>query len=814
MLRTTTTVWAGLFLLAGLPLAGARALAQDSTAAAPAPAAADSLDTALAGSFHYTGNVEGAFTDGTFVAAVAPGGYSISATEKRTTGDVSWTGSGSIVGKSLIVVRPEGSVGLVGALSGTGAAPTTLQYIAVFSDQTDHAPVTVYRKTAAGTSTQIGTATLEQHVTIWDKPGDLLAFAEQIVDKAMSKEIDLKTSFGIGNYTSLGIGVGVQVLSGTDYSDYMKQSDLAYRLAGKGEPVWIRAIVQGGPTVSWGSSIPLGDVSLSAGFSAGAVLRYTCDEQEAKPAGITDTKGIEQVFENVPANAFALPSNSEKALAMTVGARRTLVGTGSLALSGGAAFGYRLDDLGALAGKVQVGVDAGVSVSWGLTGNLELDFERQSDSLVHLHWTRGGASTTSAGVNFLLGLYVDPTYQATLATGLLTSPVNAVVNTGQSYTCVSFSASASWLDASQLAFDMTFDLSDPAACAAYNAAVLGDLRAVQALAAATTHAGLKVFTQTSTLTDQLSYSAHFSAFQVVSIDAASQTTHVQIDVQTLDGTKSATEVYSYAKTVKGFFAHLFGDGDRSMSTSASDATVVTPTGTTTSGEQLSFTFDQTLSHVSHERVDEELAMAGSLFGEDTIASDVEAIHAEQAKKGFDKAKVHFEATFGSTAISKVLAGNDDTFYIAYGAASTPGDTTYSWTADRIAYLSKLSLVQEKNATQQQEADREEAWDLYDAKNLGKLLDKARSASKNSDAQVQEFRDLAKKAGFDLRTLVALCDLAGRDDSRVAFTFSGDGGLSFSKTAGQATALPSVTTPVPAAPTPAPSAAAVAAAGAH
>jgi hypothetical protein len=98
------------------------------------------------------------------------------------------------------------------------------------------------------------------------------------------------------------------------------------------------------------------------------------------------------------------------------------------------------------------------------------------------------------------------------------------------------------------------------------------------------------------------------------------------------------------------------------------------------------------------------------------------------------------------------------------------------------------LIHENNATQAQEAERLEAWDLYYAKGYSKLLDKARASSKSAADQVKQLRDMAKKAGFDLRAIVALCDLAGHDDCRVAFSLQADG-LDFSKSAGQASALP-------------------------
>src|SRR6202030_1127349 len=111
----------------------------------------------------------------------------------------------------------------------------------------------------------------------------------------------------------------------------------------------IRTVVQGGPTVSWGYSIPIGTsgASISAGFSAGTTLGYTCDDQFTRPESLDDTGVLKQLVEDLPAKGFTLPMNADKALAQPEGTRPSLLGSGALALSGGAAFGYRLDELGA-----------------------------------------------------------------------------------------------------------------------------------------------------------------------------------------------------------------------------------------------------------------------------------------------------------------------------------------------------------------------------------------------------------------------------------------------------------------------------------
>ena len=337
-----------------------------------------------------------------------------------------------------------------------------------------------------------------------------------------------------------------------------------------------------------------------------------------------------------------------------------------------------------------------------------------------------------------------------------------------------------------LVIDLVFDLSQPSACAAFEAAVVGDLRAAQDLAAAKDHGGLETDTITTTLTDALTYDVHFDACKVLFYDHATNTTDVHITVSSLDGTTSATDVFSYAKAVHGFLARLFG-GDRSLTASATDETVVKPGGASETGSLVTFTFDQTLSNASHERVDDELLLANSLFGEAALANAVADVHADR-NKSFGTVAVHVEIDLGSNAVAKILASSDDAFLAAYGAACVPGEAGYDdWTPANIAALRDVSLVEEENATPAQEARRLEAWALHYADDSRKILDSARQQTA-LPKKVAAFRDLAKKDGFRLRSLVALATLAGGDDCHVAFSIKGTD-LSFDHAVGTASPLP-------------------------
>src|SRR5207244_3257361 len=113
-------------------------------------------------------------------------------------------------------------------------------------------------------------------------------------------------------------------------------------------------------------------------------------------------------------------------------------------------------------------------------------------------------------------------------------------------------------------------------------------------------------------------------------------------------------------------------------------------------------------------------------------------------------------------VSRVLAASYDELLTAYGRACFEHD--YVWTAERVAALRKTSLVMKNNASQREEAQRIEAWDLRDAESQLKLIAKARRAGASPQDRVEAFRKVAKEDGFQLRAIVALALVAGQDDA--------------------------------------------------
>lgn len=740
---------------------------------APAVARADS--TKLDGTFRFKGDVGGKFDGKLVIESRADGSYSIHATESRDK-TVEWSGSGKLDGKVLTIVREKG---IVEALDKDKASDLT--YVATFDDKLDKAAVRVLRGSA-----EVGSASLEAKESLWKKiPGELLSLARDQVDKAVHKEIDLTKEFDVLSYGHIGIKTGFQLLPDSALSPLQKESNDTFRAAGKGEPLWIRDIVQGGPRVAYSTSIPLdstGSISLSLGFSLGGQITYTVDDQYTQPTGFKDAKGALDVIEDVPARVFNLPLSAARAEELPEGARRELDGDGSLALSGGISFGYRLEELGALKDKATVGLNGGASVTWNIHGDLSLQVERQKEKLVRVHWMKGATKQFDAGVQALLGFYVSDTLLAKVKAPA-DKVVNAVVKQGESYTTVEFNASADWLKQNQLDIDMVFDLADPSARAAYERAVQGDLLAVQALADSKQPGGLKTYTVTSTLTDALSFHAKFSAFKVLSASTDRKTTNIHVEVETLDGAKATTDTFDYDRTGSG----LFGD-KKSLSAEAMTREVVRPNQPSVSGQRVDFKFSSHNAQTWHDEMQDQLRLGVLLFGMDKLASQWNLIANDHPDifHHYGASDMTLEVELGSSAIEKVLSVSYDDLLAAYGRAHW--EKGYRWTAERVAQLRATSLIHENDESQAQEAQRLEAWDLYDAEKVLKLVMNARKAGAMKD-RVAAFRDSAKKDGFALRAVVAFALIAGQSDVHVAYTLKDSNWMNVSLSRGAITPVP-------------------------
>lgn len=740
---------------------------------ASTPAIARAESARPDGTFRFKGDVGGSF-DGKLVVEPQGGTFVVTASEGR---DADWRGTGVLEGNVFTITREKG---IIDALDRNNESALT--YVATFDKKFEKASVRVLRGDA-----EVGSASLEERKSVWQKiPGELLGLARKEVDKAIHKEIDLTAEFSVLSYGHIGIRASAELLEDGELTPFMKDSDELFRAAGKGAPIWIRSVVEGGPRIAYSHSIPIdgsGTVRVDVGFSLGGMVRYTCDDQYTRPASIKDAKGALAVLEEMPARVFSLPLTAGKAEALPIGTKRTLDGQGALALTGGISFGYRLEELGALEKKAVVGVNAGLSVTWNIHGDLRLEVERQREKLVKVRWTKGTTRQFGAGVNALLGFYVSEELLAKLKSPT-DKVVNAVVKEGERYTTVTFNASVDWLKQNELAIDMLFDLSDEKARAAYERAVVGDLVAVQALADLKTPSGLKDFKVTSTLTDALSFHAKFAAFRILSASTDRKTTNIHVDVAALDGSTSSTDTFGYERSGKG----LFGDS-RTLTAEAMTREVVRPNQPVATGQRVSFKFSGRDDRTWKSELLDTLRLGGLLFGADKVSNETRLItgHEPGLLRHYGATDMTLEVTLGSSAVEKVLSASYDELLLAYGRAHW--EKNHNWTPTRAELLRNTSLHMDNDATTEQEELRKEAWDFYDAEKVLKLVMKARRTGSTMKDRVQAFRDIAKKDGFKLRAVVAFALLAGEQDARVAFTLKAQNWMGVNLAKGAVSAVP-------------------------
>ncbi|HZV00890.1 MAG TPA: hypothetical protein VFF73_29515 [Planctomycetota bacterium] len=719
------------------------------------------------------------------------GAFTATAHEVRGTSTLDWVGAATITSdRVLTVTRLDSNIGITGALSSDHSRAVSHEYVASFDAAFGHADVKILAVAPSGTKTQVGSATLDASA-ISKIPGDMIALGESTLDKALHKELDLDKDFGFLSYAHVGVKAGAQLLSSSDETADMKAGDATFRAAGKGDPIWIKTLFEGGPRVDWSKSFPVDPaaaLNLDFGFEVGARVHYECEDQYKEPAGITDGSGLLNLVESLPAETFALPLSAETALALPQGSHRLLDGLGSVAISGGASVGYRLAELGILDGHADVDLSAGLGVHWSLGGNLQVEVTREGPHSARVKWTRVASRDFGANASLVIGLALDQTAvdaASSLVTNDTKTPasatnavVNAIVKSGQNYTQVKFSFSADWTKSDQLEVEALFDLSNPAAKGPYEAAIRGNMTVAQDLGANGPAQGVLECKVTSTLTDALATDTEFSVFNLLSYHHDSRTASVRVDVKTADGTHSVTNMDLFDENTN----HLFGGKD-SLEAVSTNRTVELPKAAPVVGQRVDFKATHQDGADSGD-IRNDLAIGSLLLG-DSASADLARL--QPAKdQDYGTATLAITLSLGQTAMGKILATSENDFYAAYGRTFV--GKGYSWTPDRVKTLSKTSLVQDKNNNSAQEAQRLEAWDWREARTIYGYIKSADKSGKTLADKLDAFPAMAKENGYNLRAIATFAVLAGGQDEQASFSLSAKN-VSFSKTVGTVSALP-------------------------
>lgn len=317
-----------------------------------------------------------------------------------------------------------------------------------------------------------------------DKPGKhLLALGRKELEKRAAEGIGFDTDLSLGSYLHLGVGSHVRWLR-----PEVLTADQARELrSGTGKNAWIVSEVIGAPRVAHSVSVPVGEVTLSIGFDAGARVRYEVTDLYPLPESIKDGETMAEALRSLGKRTFDLPLDTAEALALTPGARRVMDGEAAVAVSGALQVGREVTHFGD--DVVRVGATARVGGWYRLQGNLRIEVARLSGQACRVRVTRGTTVSRGAQAELFLGAaidhaklaarlspatdYIDSAKVRDLLNGAVTDAAESAIKDALRF---ELRGSVSGAVENELDLSYRFDLNAADARAAYEKAVKGDLR--------------------------------------------------------------------------------------------------------------------------------------------------------------------------------------------------------------------------------------------------------------------------------------------------------------------------------------------------
>jgi hypothetical protein len=694
--------------------------------------------------------------------------------------NLDWTGLAKL-NRLVLTITPksEAGVGFIGALDGDkNAVQSRIELVATFdSDKFEHATVTidqVVTKAGKSTRTHLGSGELKETLLdeLKEEAGELVILGRKKVRELTDKGIHGDKGLDLfGGFLHIGVQVGVRTLGADEESDQQKAADAAQE--GK-NPIWIETTAEGGPIVGHTTTIPLngaGTLSLQVGFQALVNVRYAVQDQYTLQPDIAVQLAKKEV------RAAKVPIDAKRALAMPLGSRRELEGSGSIATSGELIFGAAfLDELQhATNDFAEFRADASVGVTFTVTGDYKVEVDRQEDSLVHVHWSRVQSREFDVDASLAVGLVANDDKIGTLKKPTQTV-VNAIVNRVGDYAVLKIDLSHDNSHERDLDVDMVIDLASPKGADAYDKAIKGDLRSAHQL-----HhmkdGSIKSWSIVSKLTDSVTTDASLSLFKLLTLNASRENGHTYELVSTDRGAQ-ATDTFDH-KRKSGWLVRLFGGSDKEVDATATARTVRALGSPTQRGLHLTIDYTRHDQKTSADDLNDRLNLAREFFGD--------APAAPLNQKKFGPTDVNLSVEMGTKALDTILKATDDEFYAAYGSAIW--DKSYTWGPSQVKALKKVSLIMENNETTAQYNLRMQAWALRDADAILKIIHQAQKSGATTVTQARAFRDMIDKNSLKLYAVIALTHLAGSDDAKVSISIKGGDTTFFDKAAGTASDLP-------------------------
>lgn len=320
--------------------------------------------------------------------------------------------------------------------------------------------------------------------------GRLKALAAKEVKKALEGGVGLNERFSLVDFLHIGVGGEVALVSDKDLT-----ADQRTALAARaGRWAWVRTDIDGGVRLPFNATIPLGGATVSVGLEAGGALAYEVVDLQQLPEGLSDWKQGVRSLRELGERVFTLPLTADEALAHPLGARRSLEGQLTVAVSGSLGVGY---DTTVASDLLEVGASAHVGGFYRLRQHLRMELTRLGGSAVRVRLDRGRRHVVGATARAFVGAslgedrvvdevqdltsleYLEPVTEA--AVGGVGDVVKSVLR-------FELSGEVSAESANGVDISYRFDLRQPRARAAYERAVRGDLTA----AAEATGAGVEL----------------------------------------------------------------------------------------------------------------------------------------------------------------------------------------------------------------------------------------------------------------------------------------------------------------------------------
>lgn len=405
-----------------------------------------------------------------------------------------WKGSGHEAdGERIgdeVRIRVTGTASLVGALS-AGGIESTGELVFRLTDATAG---TCQLQATLGDGSTLRATGKKQGPELEDLAGHLLVYNPEALKRdvkalvgkelknALKDGIDVREKLKLHDFFHVGIGGEVAWLD-----DQMQNLEQRATLAQHPGKVWLVTAVEGGITLPFGVSIPLGGAAnVSLGLHPGVALKYEVVDLYDRPAG-ADIKAIAKGVKDVARRVVDLPLSAAEAQAMLPGAERTFEGVLTVAVSGALGVGHDTKEWNDL---VEIGASARVGGFYRIRRDLRLAVIRLSGEQVRLRLETGKGTSVGAEARAFVGAalnedavvdevapsveYLEPVIE--LAANGVDKVVKKVFRfelTGASGQDSSSGVDVCW----------RLDLGNAAARLAYDRAVRGDFTVLDQLAA-------------------------------------------------------------------------------------------------------------------------------------------------------------------------------------------------------------------------------------------------------------------------------------------------------------------------------------------